>query len=36
MPGRKMGHITVLGETLSEAEQTAQAAANALIFGVSK
>jgi len=36
MPGRKMGHVTVLGETLSEAEQTAQAAANALIFGVNE
>ncbi|MEE9575102.1 MAG: 5-(carboxyamino)imidazole ribonucleotide synthase, partial [Gammaproteobacteria bacterium] len=36
MPGRKMGHVTVLGETLSEAEETAQAAANALIFGVNE
>ncbi len=36
MPGRKMGHVTALGETLSEAEQTAQAAASALIFGVSE
>ena len=34
MPGRKMGHVTALGETLSEAEITAQAAANVLYFGV--
>ena len=36
MPGRKMGHVTVLGETLSEAEQIAQAAANVLKFGASE
>ena len=36
MPGRKMGHVTALGETLSEAEITAQAAANVLSFGVKK
>jgi 5-(carboxyamino)imidazole ribonucleotide synthase len=36
MPGRKMGHVTALGETLSEAEQAAQTAANVLIFGVSE
>jgi len=33
-PGRKMGHVTALGETLSEAEKTAQAAADVLYFGV--
>lgn len=33
-PGRKMGHVTALGETLGEAEATAQAAANVLKFGV--
>ncbi len=32
-PGRKMGHVTALGETLSEAEQAAQAAANVIVFG---
>jgi 5-(carboxyamino)imidazole ribonucleotide synthase len=36
MLGRKMGHVTALGETLSEAEQAAQTAANVLIFGVSE
>ena len=36
MPGRKMGHVTALGETLAEAEQTAQAAANILTFGASE
>lgn len=36
MPGRKMGHVTALGETLSEAEQIAQAAANVLKFGASE
>jgi len=34
IPGRKMGHVTALGETLSEAEKAAQAAANVLYFGV--
>ncbi len=34
MPGRKMGHVTALGETSSEAEKAAQAAANVLYFGV--
>ena len=36
MPGRKMGHVTALGETLAAAEETAQAAANVLYFGVKK
>jgi len=36
MPGRKMGHVTALGDTLTVAEQTAQTAANALGFGVKK
>jgi 5-(carboxyamino)imidazole ribonucleotide synthase len=34
MPGRKMGHVTALGESLSEAEITAQTAANVIFFGV--
>ncbi len=34
IPGRKMGHVTALGETISEAEKAAQAAANVLYFGV--
>ncbi len=34
MPGRKMGHVTALGETIPEAEKAAQAAANILYFGV--
>ena len=34
MPGRKMGHVTALGETIPEAEKAAQAAANVLYFGV--
>lgn len=32
-PGRKMGHVTALGDSLAEAEQNAQNAAKALIFG---
>jgi len=36
MPGRKMGHVTALGETLAAAEETAQAAADILYFGVKK
>lgn len=36
MPARKMGHVTALGETLSEAEQAAKTAANVLMFGASK
>ena len=32
-PGRKMGHVTALGNTVEEAEQTARAAADALQFG---
>jgi 5-(carboxyamino)imidazole ribonucleotide synthase len=31
--GRKMGHVTALGETLGEAEQTAQACAAKIRFG---
>ena len=34
IPGRKMGHVTALGETIPEAEKAAQAAANVLYFGV--
>jgi len=34
MPGRKMGHVTALGETTAEAEKIAQAAADVLYFGV--
>ena len=34
MPGRKMGHVTALGETIPEAEEAAQAAADVLYFGV--
>jgi 5-(carboxyamino)imidazole ribonucleotide synthase len=34
MPGRKMGHVTALGETIAEAEKAAQAAADVLFFGV--
>ena len=34
MPGRKMGHVTALGETIPEAEKAAQAAADVLYFGV--
>ena len=33
MPGRKMGHVTALGETIAEAEKAAQAAADVLNFG---
>ena len=33
MPGRKMGHVTALGETIAEAEKAAQAAADVLYFG---
>ncbi len=33
MPGRKMGHVTALGETIAEAEKAAQAAADILNFG---
>jgi 5-(carboxyamino)imidazole ribonucleotide synthase len=33
MPGRKMGHITALGNTIEEAEQVAVKAAGALRFG---
>ncbi len=33
MPGRKMGHVTALGETIAEAEKAAQAAADILYFG---
>ena len=33
MPGRKMGHVTALGETIPEAEKAAQAAADVLYFG---
>jgi len=33
MPGRKMGHVTALGETIPEAEEAAQAAADVLYFG---
>ncbi len=33
MPGRKMGHVTALGDTLSAAEEAAQAAADVLYFG---
>lgn len=36
MPARKMGHVTALGETLSEAEQAAKTAASVLMFGASK
>lgn len=36
MPGRKMGHVTALGETIPEAEKAAQAAADVLYFGVKK
>jgi 5-(carboxyamino)imidazole ribonucleotide synthase len=32
-PGRKMGHVTALGQTVEEAEKTARAAADALQFG---
>lgn len=32
-PGRKMGHVTVLGETLLEAEEKAQQAADLIHFG---
>jgi 5-(carboxyamino)imidazole ribonucleotide synthase len=32
-PGRKMGHVTALGESLDEAEATAVRAAGALTFG---
>lgn len=34
--GRKMGHITALGSTISEAEQTAQQAASCIRFGAQK
>jgi 5-(carboxyamino)imidazole ribonucleotide synthase len=33
-PGRKMGHVTALGETLAEAEETAQRCARELRFGL--
>ncbi|MGA1530294.1 MAG: 5-(carboxyamino)imidazole ribonucleotide synthase [Kiritimatiellia bacterium] len=33
MPGRKMGHVTALGETLEQAEAIARGAAQALRFG---
>lgn len=33
MPGRKMGHVTALGETIPEAEKAAQTAADVLYFG---
>lgn len=36
LPGRKMGHVTVIGETVSETEKTAQAAAHILKFGADK
>jgi 5-(carboxyamino)imidazole ribonucleotide synthase len=36
MPGRKMGHVTALGETLPEAEHIAQTAANILKFGANE
>ena len=35
-PGRKMGHVTALGDTLAEAERAAQAAANLIRFGASQ
>ena len=35
-PGRKMGHVTALGDTLAEAERAAQAAANLTRFGASQ
>ena len=31
--GRKMGHVTALGQTLIEAETAAQKAAEAIVFG---
>ena len=34
MPGRKMGHVTALGESIQQAEKAAQAAADVLYFGV--
>ena len=34
IPGRKMGHVTALAETVSEAENAAQSAANLLYFGI--
>ena len=34
-PGRKMGHVTALGETLDHAAATAQRAASAMQFGTS-
>lgn len=33
LPNRKMGHVTALGNTLSETERIAQAAADVLYFG---
>ncbi len=35
-PGRKMGHVTALGQTLVEAEATAQRAADCIQFGISR
>ncbi len=35
VPGRKMGHVTALGETVTEAEEKAQRAADALAYGSS-
>jgi phosphoribosylaminoimidazole carboxylase (NCAIR synthetase) len=32
-PGRKMGHVTALGQTLEEARATAQRAADCIRFG---
>jgi 5-(carboxyamino)imidazole ribonucleotide synthase len=32
--GRKMGHVTALGATLDEAQQTAECAAQAIRFGI--
>jgi 5-(carboxyamino)imidazole ribonucleotide synthase len=32
-PGRKMGHVTALGQTLEEARDTAQRAADCIRFG---
>jgi 5-(carboxyamino)imidazole ribonucleotide synthase len=32
-PGRKMGHVTALGQTLEAAEAVAQLAASAIQFG---
>ncbi|MEJ2094826.1 MAG: hypothetical protein P8X93_06635 [Gammaproteobacteria bacterium] len=32
-PGRKMGHVTAIGDSMDEVEERAQRAADAICFG---